>query len=239
MSITPFPLAFNFVSFPPMVKHRLPYFLILSAFLFAAPVLGADEPLPCADKSIVASAVRTQEDIQAFVQCAYEHVQEVGFTEARRSFYEDARWKSGPVYVFVSEHTPATDQTRSLVFPPDPSREGSTFGQLLIDAFGNNYYEERYRILNSFGEAWLYYSFPNPATGREEPKASYIKSLDWEGTPAATGAGLYRRDLPGTCRWEEVNATQLAEHPSNQGLQEFVRCATMELETTGYFGLVS
>ena len=35
------------------------------------------------------------------------------------------------------------------------------------------------------------------------------------------------------------HATQLDEHPSSQRLQEFVRCATMELETTGYFGLVS
>ena len=51
------------------------------------------------------------------------------------------------------------------------------------------------------------------------------------GTPASIGAGIYRRDLPGTCRREEVNATQLDEHPSNQRLQEFVRCAAMELET--------
>ena len=222
-----------------MMKHRLPYFLILFTFLFVAPVLGGDEPLSCADKSVTASAVRTQEDIQAFVQCAYEFVQEVGFEEARRAFHEDVRWKSGPTYIFVSEDTPVTDQTRSLVFPPDPSREGATFGQLLIDAFGNNYYRERRRILSRFGEGWIYYSFTNPATGQDDPKASYVKSIDWDGTPAAIGSGIYRHDLPGTCRSEEVNATQLEEHPSNQRLQEFVHCATMELETTGYFGLVS
>ena len=56
------------------MKHPPPYLLILSTFLFAVPVLGDDETLSCADKSIVASAVRTPEDIQAFVQCAYEFV---------------------------------------------------------------------------------------------------------------------------------------------------------------------
>ena len=93
--------------------------------------------------------------------------------------------------------------------------------------------------MNQVGEGWIYYSFTNPATGRDEPKASYLKSIDWDGALATIGAGVYRRDLPGTCGREEVNATQIHEHPSNQKLQEFVRCAAMELETTGYFGLVS
>ena len=41
--------------------------------------------------------VRTTEDVQAFVQCAYEFVQEMGFEEARRAFHEDERWRSGPL----------------------------------------------------------------------------------------------------------------------------------------------
>ena len=215
-----------------MMKPQLPHFLILFIFLFAAPVLGDDEPLSCSDKSVTASAVRTSEDIQAFVQCAYEFVQEVGFEEARRAFNEDERWKSGPIYIYVAE------VERLVVFPPDPSREDAPLGPL-VDAFGNDFFSEGQRIVNNFGEGWLYYSFTNPATGREEPKASYIKGLDWEGNAAAIGAGIYRRDLPSTCWREEVNATQLEEHPSSQRLQEFVHCATMELETTGYFGLVS
>ena len=221
-----------------MIKHRLHSFLILFTFLFAAPVLGDDEPLSCADKSIAASAVRTQEDVQAFVQCAYEHVQEVGFDEARRSFHEDARWRHGPIYVFVDELPAMSDMSRAFVYPPDPSREGTPWG-LLIDVYGNDIVRDFTRVVGSFEQGWVYYSFKNPATGRNEPKASYAKSIDWDGTPAAIGAGIYRRDLPGTCWSEEVNATQLEEHPSNQRLQEFVRCATMELETTGYFGLVS
>ena len=217
-----------------MMKHSLPSFLIPLILLCAAPTFGAAEPLSCSDNSIVASAVRTREDVQAFVQCAYEFVQEVGFEEARRAFHEDERWRSGPIYVFIDEVTPISDMSRSFVFPPDPSREGAPWG-LLVDVFGNDCYREQHRIISSFGEGWIYYSFRNPATGRDEPKASYLKSIDWDGTPASIGAGIYRRDIPGTCESEEVNALGLEGDPSSEKLQEFVRCAAMELESHGYF----
>ena len=204
--------------------------------MIAAQAFATAEPLSCADRSIVASAVRTPEDVKAFVQCAYEFVQEVGFEESRRAFNEDERWKSGPIYIFVSEATPMSDQARLFVFPPARSREGSSLG-LLIDAFGNDYYKEQHRIVSNFGAGWLYYSFTNPATGRDEPKATYIKRIDWEGNLAAIGAGIYRRDLPGTCWSEEVNAEALEAAPSAERLQEFVRCAVMELESQGYFAV--
>ena len=220
------------------MKYRLPLFLIPSILVCtAAPALvaqGNAEPLSCADRSITASAVRTQEDVQAFAQCAYELVQEVGFEEARRAFHEDERWRSGQIYVFVAAAAHMTEQL--VVFPPDPSREGLPLGPL-VDVFGNEFFSEGRRIVNSFGEGWLYYSFPNPATGRDEPKASYIKSIDWEGNPAAIGAGIYRRDTPGTCWGEEVNALVLEDDPSNERLQEFVRCAAMELEAQGHFAV--
>ena len=204
--------------------------------MIAAQAFATAEPLSCADRSIVASAVRTPEDVKSFVQCAYEFVQEVGFEESRRAFNEAERWKSGPIYIFVSEATPMSDQARLFVFPPARSREGSSLG-LLIDAFGNDYYKEQHRIVSNFGAGWLYYSFTNPATGRDEPKATYIKRIDWEGNLAAIGAGIYRRDLPGTCWSEEVNAEALEAAPSAERLQEFVRCAVMELESQGYFAV--
>ena len=216
------------------MKRRPPYPLIPLILMIAAQASAAAESLSCADRSIVASAVHTPEDVKSFVQCAYEFVQEMGFEESRRAFNEDERWKSGPIYIFVSEATPMSDQARLFVFPPARSREGSSLG-LLIDAFGNDYYKEQHRIVSGFGAGWLYYSFTNPATGRDEPKYSYIKSIDWEGNPAAIGAGVYRRDLPGTCESEEVNARGLEENPSNERLKEFVRCAAMELEAQGYF----
>ena len=219
------------------MKHNLSLFLVPLILLCAAePALvaqGGAEPLSCADRSITASAVRTPENVQAFVQCAYEFVQEVGFEESRRAFHEDERWRNGPIYVFVDEVTTMRLDARAFIFPPDPSLEGQPWGPL-IDAFGD-YYEELYRVMSVVDEGWLYYAFRNPATDRDEPKASYVKSIDWEGNPAAIGAGIYRRDLPGTCWSEEVNAMGLEAAPSNERLQEFVRCAAMELESQGYF----
>ena len=217
------------------MKPGLSPLLIPLILLCTAPqAFGNDEPLSCADRSIVASAVRTTEDVKSFVQCAYEFVQEMGFEEARRAFHEDTRWKSGAIYIFVSEATPMSDQARLFVWPPARSREGSSLG-LLIDAFGNDYYKEQHRIVSSFGAGWLYYSFTNPATGRDEPKATYIKGIDWEGNLAAIGAGVYRRDLPRTCEAEEVHAMELEAAPSTERLQVFVSCAAMELESQGYF----
>ena len=216
-----------------------PRLLILLALLLTTPqAFAAAEPLSCADNSISARAVRTTMDVEAFVQCAYELVQRVGFEEAYRAFHQEERWKSGPIYVFVDTVPPMSDMSTPLVFPPDPSREGSPWGQV-VDDFGNDVAREAHRIMSDFGQGWFYYSFGNPATGREEPKASYFKGIDWDGTPAVIGAGIYRRDVPGTCWSEEVNALELEENPSNQGLQEFVRCAALELESKGYFATIT
>ena len=227
------------------MKHNFSSSLISSILLcVAAPTLvaqgGTAEPLSCADHSITARAVRSPEGVEAFVQCAYEFVQEVGFEEARRAFNEDERWESGPTYVFVDEVVDLfeSDMSRAFVYPPRPSQEGMPWG-LLIDVYGNDVVIELSRVIKEFGEGWIHYSFLNPATGSNEPKASYIKGIDWDGNPAAIGAGIYRRDLPGTCRSEEVNAKGLDADPSKEKLQEFVRCAAMELESQGYFAVRS
>ena len=217
---------------------RLSGCLFLLSLTAAPPqAFGSDDGPSCAEKSVVASAVQTRDDVRAFVQCAYEYALEMGPEEARRAFNEDERWKSGSIYVFISESTPESDQAHHFVFPPEPEREGTSRG-LLIDVFGNDYYKEQHRIASGFGEGWMYYSFTNFSTGRDEPKATYIKSIDWNGTPAAIGAGVYQRDLPGSCNREEVNAAALSEDPSDRRLQEFVRCAAMELESMGYFASI-
>ena len=95
------------------------------------------------------------------------------------------------------------------------------------------------RVVRSAGEGWVYYAFPNPETGATEPKISYVKGIEWNGITAAIGAGIYRSDLPGTCGAGEVNATRLAGNPTQDRLQEFVRCAAMELESKGYFAVSS
>ena len=198
------------------------------------PVGPAAAGPSCSDNFVTAAAVRTQSELQAFVQCAAEYVQEHGEEEARRAFNEDARWKSGPTYVFVDEVEPSGETAVAHVFPPDPSREGSVWGTS-VDSFGSDYYYELHRILSAVDEGWIYYAFNNPATGRSQPKSSYVMEIEWNGGRAAIGAGIYAQDFPGACDPAEVNAADLATNPGDRRLQEFVRCAALEVESAGYF----
>ena len=197
----------------------------------AAPVTAGPS---CADNYVEASAVHTQADIQAFVQCAAEYAQEHGEAEARRAFNEDARWKSGPTYLFVDGVQPSGEDSLAHVYARDPSREGSVWGEPIL-GFGNDYFYELHRILSLVDEGWIYYMSGHPETGRRQPKSSYMIEIDWNGDRAAIGAGIYARDFPGACDPAEVNAADLAANPGDQRLQEFVRCAAMEVESAGYF----
>ena len=224
-----------------MMRSHCLSLLVSLATIFVSPAFGGKgggQAPTCADNSIVAGAVRTEEDIRVFVECAYELVREVGAVAARQAFHQEERWRRGPIYVFVDENTPNTDLARAFVYPPDPSREGVPWGRS-IDAFGNDLFLDAHRIVRDFGEGWLYNSFRNPTSGRDEPKVSYIKGIEWDGVPAFIGAGIYRRDIPATCHGDEVNAAMLDADPSNPKLREFVRCAAMELDSGGYFASVS
>ncbi len=206
----------------------------LTVFVASAAPLAAHDDGYCADHRISAKAISTAGDIQAFVRCAAEYVQEHGTDEARRAFNEDERWQHGPVYVFVDGVAESGKDSTTFVFPPDPSREGSPWGTS-IDTFGTDYFFELHRILSVVDEGWIYYAFGNPATGRDEPKSSYVVEIDWDGNRAAVGAGLYANDQPGTCNADEVNAANLASDPTDRKLQEFVRCAALMVESEGYF----
>ena len=159
---------------------------------------------------------------------------EHGEEEARRAFNEDERWKAGPTYLFVDAIQPSGRDAMTFVYPPQPLREGMLWGES-IDGFGSDYFHELHRILGLVAEGWIYYAFDNPATGRRQPKSSYVIEIDWNGERAAIGAGVYGRDFPGACDPVEVNAAGLAANPSDQRLMEFVRCAALEVESSGYF----
>ena len=188
----------------------------------------------CSEHYVTAGAIRTREEIQAFVQCAADYAREHGEAEARRAFNEDTRWKHRQIYVFVDSVQPSGEDSLTYVFPPDPSREGSMWGTS-IDAFGTDYFFELHRLLELVDEGWIYYAFTNPATGLWQPKSSYVQTIEWNGARSAIGAGYYSPDLPGTCEAGEVNAARLEAEPSDARLREFVRCAALEVERSGYF----
>lgn len=188
----------------------------------------------CADHAITAQAVRSQGDVQALVVCAKEYLDEHGTQEARRAFNEDARWKHGSIYVFVDGIAKSGEESTTYVYPPDPSREGLSWGES-IDDFGTDLFYELYRITQSRKSGWTYYSITNPATGRRSPKASYTIEVDWDGSRASLGAGIYSPDWPGTCHADEVGAAQLEANPTPEALKQFVRCAAAVVAAEGYF----
>ena len=222
-----------------------PFLLPIPLLLLGAPPALASHPdteaLTCADRSVSARAVRTPQDIQAFVACAQEFLEQVGEDEAYDAFHNDPRWKSGPIYIFITELIPDGTRARSLMHAGRPERETTDPAMLgdRTDTFGTDFIAEGVRIIRANGGGFWYYGFVNYETGRVSPKVSYILPVSWRGIPAMLGSGIYLRDLPGTCRSEEVNAMELEDDPSDQKLQEFVRCAAMELESNGYFATIT
>ena len=210
--------------------------LVIKAVIFCTALLvaPAHSGAACAERSIAASAVKTEADVEAFVHCAHELIHEVGIDAAYEAFHNDPRWKSGPTYIFGVELIPDGTKARSLLFPPDPAREEwTTFDR--TDSFGADRQPAAVRLIEEYGGGWWYYTFTNPVTGTPAPKASYILPVDWNGTPAYIGSGVYRRDFPGACEREEVNAAGLSAEPSEAKLREFVRCAALQVEAKGYF----
>ena len=194
----------------------------------------AEDGLPsCADKSVAAGAIRTQEDIQSFVLCARDYASSNGAAEAARAFREDERWKSGPYYVYVNR-VPTPGELTLTIVHPNRAREGRSWGPL-IDVLGNDFFLEEGRLARDFGGGWVYYSFLNPALGIPEYKASYNVVIDdWDGAPAVIGAGLYPHDLLGNCPPDQVSAATVAADGTPERLMEFVRCAAHQLEGNGY-----
>jgi len=137
-------------------------------------------------------------------------------------------------YVFVDGIAKSGTDSKTFVYPPDPSREGQMWDEA-IDDFGTDFFYEVYCMMQAVDSGWIYYAFNNPATGQRQPKSSYVIEIDWNGGRAAIGAGIYSRDFPGTCDPSDVTAADLAANPGDQRLQEFVRCAAMTVASSGYF----
>lgn len=205
------------------------------ALTFAAlalPTAGMAQ-FSCAEKSVSASALTNRNDVRAFVQCAKEYAEANGPEEAYRAFHEDERWRSGTIYVFVARHVPG-DRSLALAYPGGESFEGSLY-EPLVDQFGSDYFAEELRLVKEFGGGWIYYSFLNLTTGRAEPKVSYVVPVDWGGSPAYLGAGIYQRGTPGTCAPEDVNAAGVEMTANAERLRDFVRCAAIRFDEAGYF----
>ena len=147
---------------------------------------------------------------------------------------EHGRWTSGPIYPYAVGAQPSGQASKTYAYPEDPSREGAVWGSP-INAFGNDTYYDLHRMQSIADQRWTRYAMTNPESGRSEPKSSYVIKIDGNGERAAVGDGIHGRDFPGACDPADVNAADLAMNPGAQRLQEFVRCAALQVESTGYF----
>lgn len=78
---------------------------------------------------------------------------------------------------------------------------------------------------------WHCYSFVNPATANEEPKAGHLALLDWDDIPSAIGAGIYGRGLSGLATRRR---SALKAEPHEHRLRAILRCAAQQFEGWGY-----
>lgn len=195
----------------------------------------------CAESSVTASQVRSRQDVEVFVQCAKDLLEAEGTEKAYQAFHEDERWLMDRTYIYVSSIALPGRGSTAIVYPPDPSREGLEWS-LAMDRFGPDPRNARADPALAAEQAegtWRYYEWRNPATGETELKTGYVIAVDWDGTPAFIGTGVYEPDLPGACNPGTVNAWLLTVEPSEDSLRAFVRCAAYELESKGFFAQTS
>ncbi len=210
-----------------------------------ASVAGAGLPA-CADRAVAASAISTQEDLQAFVLCARAYAARYGAEEAAQGFNLSPHWRSWPYYLYVSR-LPWSGlagaipfDTRFAVVRQD--RESRSAAPLLelfninfAEEFGDSFFAEEARLARDFGGGWIYSAGRNPASGRTEHKAWYTAVIDdWDGAPAVIGAAMAPRHAPGNCAPGQVNATSVAAAARPELLMDFVRCAAHRIAEDGY-----
>lgn len=166
--------------------------------------------------------------------CAAEYEPENGTDGARRASNEDERWGYGPRHVFVQLSAPSVDDATTLVLPPEQWREGTARGPL-IDNFGADCYAEAHRVASFAGKGRTCYEFTSFQSGFDQPEQTYSDEIDWDGQTAIIGAGMYRRDLPGSCDPSEVSTATLGADGTDERLAEFVQWAAMEVQENGCF----
>jgi len=104
------------------------------------------------------------------------------FAEFRK---RDSEWWFGNTYLF------AYDQNLNVLLNPAfPKREGTNVhGQ--TDANGKPMHDEFLTVVRQKGSGWVDYVFPKPGESKPSRKWTYVKGVNFDGTPGLIGAGFY------------------------------------------------
>ena len=155
-----------------------------AAYLGAA-IYPQDTHGTCSPEVVRASLVYNERDAEQFVACAAHHLQQKGL-QALHDFSSDPRWISGPTYLYLGD----LETLEQIANAGQPHLVGTNSGDL-IDVDGVRIGLEFQRILTIHDDGYVYYTFPNPATGEDSHKASYVRRVLLDGRAYALGTGLY------------------------------------------------
>ncbi|MCY4023199.1 MAG: cache domain-containing protein [Anaerolineaceae bacterium] len=194
--------------------------LTLLLSLLAAPVAAQT---PCDSNEGRLADIHSREQLKAYVHCAAQHIEAVGWEQAAQDF-ETSAWMDGDVYLF------AGTLQGDIFFVAGSGLAAGTNLWDLQDSEGVWSTRELARIASDFGEGFAYYRFTSRETGRDEPKLSYIMTLERDGEPAGLGAGYHPRDTHGSCSPEVVRASLVY---TERDVERFVTCAEHHLRQRG------
>ena len=109
---------------------------------------------------------------------------------ATRALSSDPRWSSSSIYVF------GLDTYGNTLFSGGPGSQGYGFiaSELNNDLDGPFGGRDVVDVGDAFGEAFLYYSMLNPATGMVQRKVAFLKRIVSYGLPILVGSGYYLQD---------------------------------------------
>lgn len=155
-------------------------------------VLGAgfhdpSDPANCHPELVRAEYVYSAIDTENFVDCAVRLVLDKGLLALFELMVPGGRWNHGPTYAFMHELG-----TLTMVAHHDPEVVGTDRTDR-VDPDGVLITQEIRRVVQRYGDGYVYYTNVNPATGELHRKASYVKGFEFGGRRYSIGSGVYQR----------------------------------------------
>ena len=154
-------------------------------------ILGAGLYVPAAVCRALPLArdIDTREELQLFVRCAAQLVEERGEL-AWDLFLNHPQWIGGSIYLFI------LDENCGYLASPYHQVSAGTGKCDFVDVEGTPVDQEiRARVTGAEGEGWISYVLRNPVSGQVEGKDSYVVGVTLNGELISVAAGLYETQM--------------------------------------------
>lgn len=170
--------------------------------------------------------LNSRTDLEHYVRCAVQHVEDVGWEQAILDFETETKWRDGPIYLFGGDTEGVVIfNVSGATSPGDQRRE-------VTDADGRQHVARMLYLVRVFGGGFSTYRFRNPDTEELELKVSYVHPVEerFNDRIGYIGAGYYPFAAPGTCHPEQVRASLVY---TLKDAERFVNCAEIYLDQNG------